>query len=184
MRFRFQNLIVFLLLLALTAGYPALADEKPCQINFTEKDGRFLARAKGIIDASPERVWYIINEYNNHDAYMPGSLESRVMRRKGNVLLVYKKIRVGLQKMEYVLSVTQYPAERVVRYRLHEGPFRRNRGLWKMNEISNGRTELIYEMDMEPDFNTPGFLQKIVYRQTLPDFYRAVRKRAAELERK
>jgi ribosome-associated toxin RatA of RatAB toxin-antitoxin module len=180
---RLLTLLCVLLLLPVGAGYPALADDKPCRITFTEKEGRFLARAKGVIHASRDRVWFIINEYGNHDAYMPGSLESRVLSREGNRLLVYKKIRVGLRKMEYVLRVTQFPAEGLVRYRLHEGPFQRNRGYWKMKDLGDGRTELIYEMDLEPDFDTPGFLQKIVYRQTLPDFYRAVRKRAAELDR-
>ena len=58
-------------------------------------------RAAGLIDCPPERVWKLLNDYNNLKNTIPGVVESRIERVEGDVGKIH--VPLGYAESHYHL---------------------------------------------------------------------------------
>lgn len=83
----------------LEAGECVVLDRRPGETAKTE-DSRFTTVAK-YVKGSRATIWETINDKENATRFLEGVLESKVVEREGNVLVVEQRTRVGGPKGSY-----------------------------------------------------------------------------------
>jgi hypothetical protein len=161
-----------------------------------EKGRRIVAIAE--VDARPEVVFNVVNDFDHYPEFMPYVIESRVLRRNGDSEVVaYNRIAPpfvaerdyplkfrmtrgslangGVFRSEWTASPEAEPeVEGVVRIRLNDGS-------WVAEPISGGsRTRLIYTLLTNPGGMIPDFVANMSNTVAIPKLFKAVMKRSVE----
>lgn len=134
------------------------------------------------IDASPEKVWSAITDYQNQKNFIPKLIDSGLISDNGTEQIMFEKGRTGVlffKKTVYIkLSIHgDYPQ----RLAFHQvaGDFKVYQGEWIVtgNPGCNG-TRLTFKAMIKPDFFAPPFFVKKVQEHDLPMVLAAMKKRA------
>jgi len=161
-----------------------------------EKGRRIVAIAE--VDARPEVVFNVVNDFDHYPEFMPYVIESRVLSRNGDSEVVaYNRIAPpfvaerdyplkfrmtrgslangGVFRSEWTASPEAEPeVEGVVRIRLNDGS-------WVAEPISGGsRTRLTYTLLTNPGGMIPGFVANMSNTVAIPKLFKAVMKRSVE----
>lgn len=161
-----------------------------------EKGRRIVAIAE--VDARPEVVFNVVNDFDHYPEFMPYVVESRVLSRNGDSEAVaYNRIAPpfvaerdyplkfrmtrgtlangGVFRSEWTASPEAEPeVEGVVRIRLNDGS-------WVAEPISGGsRTRLTYTLLTNPGGLIPDFVAKMSNTVAIPKLFKAVMKRSVE----
>ena len=161
-----------------------------------EKGRRIVAIAE--VDARPEVVFNVVNDFDHYPEFMPYVIESRVLSRNGDSEVVaYNRIAPpfvaerdyplkfrmtrgslangGVFRSEWTASPETEPeVEGVVRIRLNDGS-------WVAEPISGGsRTRLTYTLLTNPGGMIPDFVANMSNTVAIPKLFKAVMKRSVE----
>ena len=161
-----------------------------------EKGRRIVAIAE--VDARPEVVFNVVNDFDHYPEFMPYVIESRVLSRNGDSeVLAYNRIAPpfvaerdyplkfrmtrgtrtngGVFRSEWTASPEAEPeVEGVVRIRLNDGS-------WVAEPISGGsRTRLTYTLLTNPGGLIPDFVANMSNTVAIPKLFKAVMKRSVE----
>jgi hypothetical protein len=161
-----------------------------------EKGRRIVAIAE--VDARPEVVFNVVNDFDHYPEFMPYVIESRVLSRNGDSEVVaYNRIAPpfvaerdyplkfrmtrgslangGVFRSEWTASPEAEPeVEGVVRIRLNDGS-------WVAEPISGGsRTRLTYTLLTNPGGLIPDFVANMSNTVAIPKLFKAVMKRSVE----
>lgn len=161
-----------------------------------EKGRRIVAIAE--VDARPEVVFNVVNDFDHYPEFMPYVVESRVLSRNGDSeILAYNRIAPpfvaerdyplkfrmtrgtrangGVFRSEWTASPEAEPeVEGVVRIRLNDGS-------WVAEPISGGsRTRLTYTLLTNPGGLIPDFVANMSNTIAIPKLFKAVMKRSVE----
>jgi hypothetical protein len=161
-----------------------------------EKGRRIVAIAE--VDARPEVVFNVVNDFDHYPEFMPYVIESRVLSRNGDSEVVaYNRIAPpfvaerdyplkfrmtrgnlangGVFRSEWAASPEAEPeVEGVVRIRLNDGS-------WVAEPISGGsRTRLTYTLLTNPGGMIPDFVANMSNTVAIPKLFKAVMKRSVE----
>jgi hypothetical protein len=161
-----------------------------------EKGRRIVAIAE--VDARPEVVFNVVNDFDHYPEFMPYVIESRVLSRNGDSEVVaYNRIAPpfvaerdyplkfrmtrgslangGIFRSEWTASPEAEPeVEGVVRIRLNDGS-------WVAEPISGGsRTRLTYTLLTNPGGMIPDFVANMSNTVAIPKLFKAVMKRSVE----
>ena len=159
-----------------------------------EKGRRIVAIAE--VDARPEVVFNVVNDFDHYPEFMPYVIESRVLSRNGDSEVVaYNRIAPpfvaerdyplkfrmtrgslangGVFRSEWTASPEAEPeVEGVVRIRLNDGS-------WVAEPISGGsRTRLTYTLLTNPGGMIPDFVANMSNTVAIPKLFKAVMKRS------
>lgn len=127
------------------------------------------------VDASAEfeadlrQTWQVLTDYDHLAEFIPGMHVSRVLRRRGNGVIVEQKGEARLlifsYPIEVKLAVEEFPYERITS-RAMAGNFREMHGAYHL-EARKGRVMLRYRGRMTPDFIVPPLIGTIVLRKNV-----------------
>jgi hypothetical protein len=165
----------------LAAGEALVLDRRPDETG-EELDARFVTTAR-LIEGSRETIWEVINDKDHASEFLEGVLESKVLEREGNRLLVEQRTHVGGPKGDY-------------RYRLwHElTPMSRATFTYAGGELSDvigawwifdgpvpGKCLVVYSLHIDAGFFAPQAIVKAGMKKTMP---RTMASIAAEVARR
>jgi hypothetical protein len=161
-----------------------------------ERGRRIVAIAD--VEAPPEVVFNVVNDFENYPDFMPYVIESRVLSRSNdNEVVAYNRIappfvterdyplqfrmtrgtpaNSGVFRSEWTARPDAEPEVRgVVRIRLNEGS-------WVAEPISGGhRTRLTYTLLTHPGGLIPDFVANMSNTVAIPKLFKAVIKRSVE----
>lgn len=161
-----------------------------------EKGRRIVAIAE--VDARPEVVFNVVNDFDHYPEFMPYVIESRILSRNGDSEVVaYNRIAPpfvaerdyplkfrmtrgtsangGVFRSEWTASPEAEPEVKgVVRIRLNDGS-------WVAEPISGGkRTRLTYTLLTNPGGLIPDFVANMSNTVAIPKLFKAVMKRSVE----
>lgn len=150
------------------------------------------------VEAPPEVVFNVVNDFDHYPDFMPYVKESRVLSRKGDSEVVtYTRIAPpfvserdyplkfrmtrgsptnnGVFKTEWIARPDAQPEiEGVVRIKLNEGS-------WLAEPLDGGtRTRLTYTLLTNPGGLIPAFVANMSNTVAIPKLFKAVMKRSAE----
>lgn len=163
----------------LEAGDCIVLEKRPDETDKT--DHRFVTVA-AIIEGPRETVWEVINDKENASTFLEGVLESRVIERQGNRILVEQLTHVGGPRGSY-------------RYRLwHEltpmtkadftyagGELRNVLGTWWIYDgPAAGRCVVVYSLHIDPGLLAPQAVVKAGMRKTMPKTIQSIAKEVAK----
>ena len=161
-----------------------------------ERGRRIVAVAE--VEAPPEVVFNVVNDFDHYPDFMPYVIESRVLSRNGDSEVVaYNRIAPpfvterdyplqfrmtrgspanrGVFRTDWTASPDAEPEVRgVVRVRINEGS-------WVAEPISGGaRTRLTYTLLTHPGGLIPNFVANMSNTVAIPKLFKAVTKRSVE----
>jgi ribosome-associated toxin RatA of RatAB toxin-antitoxin module len=131
--------------------------------------------AVGLIDASPEAVWAVIEDCGRYAGRLPRIIESRVRKQQGNARECEVKVdfpaplkdaRVVTRAVDQVQGGTRWHRD----WTLLEGDFVTNAGSWTLVPWK-GRTLAVYAVHVEPRSKVSPGLQKLVQSRTVPKLF-------------
>jgi ribosome-associated toxin RatA of RatAB toxin-antitoxin module len=134
-------------------------------------------RAAGLIDCPPERVWKLLNDYNNLKNTIPGVVESRIERVEGDVVYYYEQTHVPVLKdLWYRLRCVQDDRKLEKTMTLVEGSMRYLQSRWSVRPFDNAKTLAEYTMRCDMGFYLPRWTQRLILHRTVKGFYDGLRK--------
>jgi uncharacterized protein YndB with AHSA1/START domain len=152
-------------------------------------------RVIGTVRAPPATLFYVVTDFENYPKYMPYAREARVLKRTGDVALVYTlsappviaprdlvaEITMtrgtpasgGVYRSEWVARPDQAPVRSgVVRVRLSTGS-------WTLEPIDGGKsTRVTYSIITNPGGNIPRAFADQSTNGGMVDLFNAIRRRA------
>ncbi|NTW83504.1 MAG: cyclase [Chlorobiaceae bacterium] len=137
------------------------------------------------INASPEKVWTAITDYDNLSSNLPKVISSRIISRDGNEIVLEQTGKTGILIFEKTVHFRLKAREeylKKVSFEQLDGDFRIYRGEWNIEtypEIQG--TVLFYKAEIKPVFFAPPILVSFVQYQDLPGILKAHKKRAETL---
>lgn len=148
----------------------------------TEKtaDGRFVTTVR-FIRGTRELIWETINDKENAARFIEGVLESRVMERDGNRLLVEQRTRVGGPKGDYLyrLRYELTPMTRAL-FTYAGGELKDVEGAWWIFDGPDEETFLVvYSLRIDAGFFAPQPIIRAGMRQSMPKTMEAIAREVA-----
>ncbi|MCB9535545.1 MAG: hypothetical protein H6704_04705 [Myxococcales bacterium] len=144
------------------------------------------ARAMGVVDAAPAKVWPVVRDCEHFAKFMPRTKMSALISRKGtdSVCKVEIEMPFPFDNLWSVVRSSERETEgggfqRV--WTLMKGTYKRNNGRWSVYPWEGDKSLLVYEIDVDPDMAIPDAIIRSAQTGSLPDVFEAVRKRVKAL---
>lgn len=194
MKARVPPLAPLALLVALLAGGAHAGPPKLSADQLSElRDGEVLviertptnnegvaARAIGLVDFPPAKVWPVITDCANYHKYMPRTVKSAVRGETPGGHLCFIEIDMPpLFDNLWSLVDAKNTANPDGSYRRHwlfqKGTYSHNIGSWELFPFDGGqKTLLVYNIDVNPDVTLPDWVIASAQTGALPDLFEAV----------
>jgi len=92
------------------------------------------------VAAAPERVWRVLNSFEEMPAYLSGLTQSRILKKEGAYQLVEQTARVGIAFLPISFRVVLDVVEDrpFLYFKQRNGTFTSFRGHWRVDRVSVG----------------------------------------------
>jgi hypothetical protein len=123
------------------------------------KNGRFIIKVVGIVEAKQEKVFLLLTDYKNIHHLSPKIAENKIIKNDDNGLVVRTVIRgcVWFFCKDIINNqiITSEFANKIQAFTLPEGSnLRFGKMNWEITEAKGG-TQIDYSAEIEPDFFVP-----------------------------
>ena len=150
-------------------AYPALTADETRQLKKGEVVVRTLTptdnsgvsvRAFGVIHADPSKVWPVVRDCQYFKEFMPRTMQSQLVSRTGDSAVCYFKIDMPFPFDDLASSVHSTEKKTsdgafLRSWTLIAGSYRRNNGSWEVRPWSEGKSLLVYFIDIDPKVKIP-----------------------------
>ena len=137
------------------------------------------------IKASPAEVFAVASDLDSYSEWATGVKEIEVLEKdkKGRAARARFVVDGMIKEITYVLQY-QYDEPNSMTWVAEEGPdLKQLEGSYVFNQTTEGRTEVVYGLRVEPSFTIPGFLRRQAEKQLVGTALRGLRKRVEQLAR-
>lgn len=140
------------------------------------------ARAMGIVDAAPAKVWPVVRDCEHFAKFMPRTKSSELISRTGGDSVCKVEIEMPFP-FDNLWSVVRSSERKTDEggfqrvWTLMKGTYKRNNGRWSVYPWEGEKSLLVYEIDVDPDVAIPDAIIRSAQTGSLPDVFEAVRKR-------
>jgi ribosome-associated toxin RatA of RatAB toxin-antitoxin module len=158
----------------LTAGETVVLSQRPDE---TEKmDHRFVTVA-AVLEGPSSLLWEVINDKENAATFLDGVLESKVIKRDGNTLIVEQVTHVGGPRGSYRYRLRhQLTPKTRADFTYIEGELRNIEGSWWIfGESDSTKCLLVYSLHIDPGLIAPQPVVKSGMRRTMPKTIECIR---------
>lgn len=152
----------------LQAGNVLMLERRPGEA--APGDKRFVTVAK-LIKGSRKTIWEIVIDKDNTDKFLDGVLESRIVKKSGNEIIVEQRTHVGGPKgsYKYTLKYLLFP-EKVAEFTFVKGEIKNAEGAWWIFDgPTPDRKLVVYALHIDPGVFAPQFVVKRGMKKTLPE---------------
>lgn len=162
----------------LAAGECLVLDRRPDETG--EPDGRFVTIGR-LIEGARETIWEVINDKDHASEYLEGVLESKVIERESNRLLVEQRTHVGGPKGAYRYRLVHEltPMTRAT-FTYAGGELRDVVGAWWIFDGPDSkRCLVVYSLHIDAGFFAPQAIVKAGMKKTMPKTMESIAKEVA-----
>jgi len=137
------------------------------------------------INATHDKVWATLTDYDNLSKNLPKVISSRVVARNGKEIILSQTGKTGIFIFEKTLHFSlkvreEYPKK--ISFEQEEGDFSVYRGNWVLESCGTESGILLsYNAEIKPHFFAPPILVSFVQRQDLPGILKAHKLKAESL---
>jgi carbon monoxide dehydrogenase subunit G len=121
------------------------------------------------LEATPQQAWAVLTDYEGLSRFIPDMIESRVIIRNGNTVLVEQKGSASLfllrKAVQVRLEIVEAPYEWVTS-RAVAGSFKEMDGRYELKP-QGGLLRFTYTGRIVPDFWVPGFIETAAVRRAI-----------------
>jgi len=162
------------LILLFGAGEARAADD--ISIEATRRDDALELVCRAMLDAPLELVWQTLTDYDRLAEFIPGMRRSRVLERRGAVVVVEQSGEAGFLFLSFPLEVTLASTEHPpydLEVRLLKGNLKRLDGAYRIEPQNGGRILLTWTGTVEAQ-SMPPLLGELVMRSNISDQFRGM----------
>ena len=145
-----------------------------------DPDSRFVTVA-AVVGGSRDTIWEVINDKENAADFLDGVLESRVIERRGDRILVEQCTRVGGPRGSYLYRLWHElrPMSRAD-FTYAGGELRNVLGTWWIFDASeDDACIVVYSLHIDPGLLAPQVVVKAGMRKTMPRTIQSIAKEVA-----
>ena len=141
------------------------------------------ATVRAVVEASPARVWAVVQDCSRYPKTMMRVKESKEVSRKGNV--VHCQVLVDMpwplsdlgaltRAVHTVRADTYYQRK----WDLVKGDYKINKGSWTVTPFgtTGKRSMVVYQAHAVPNISVPKWIQKAAAKRTFPNLLKHLRK--------
>jgi ribosome-associated toxin RatA of RatAB toxin-antitoxin module len=152
-------------------------------------------RAETLIDAPVDAIWATLDDIEHHHEFMPFVVESRVIERSSQHVLMYQRIDppfvnhrdyglrirterdedAGVFRRRFVVANDHAPALPLDRVRVVVV-----QGYWELRPRARGRTAVRYALHTDPGGRVPKWVINLGAKRSVARLFEAVRTRAED----
>ena len=140
------------------------------------------AEYRDIFNVSKEKLFSVITSYENYPQFIQGCQAVDVSRQSSGETRVVYTVSLMSKEVTYTLVHREDAAQGQMTWSLIDSDFfKKNTGGWEIQEVSPGKTEIIYKLDAEFKVPVPGFILNRLIKGSLPELVKSFEKRATEI---
>jgi coenzyme Q-binding protein COQ10 len=95
-----------------------------------------------------ENIYKVITDYNSYPDFVDGVSSVNILEQDDNGARVEYSLNL-IKKFTYIIKLTHSGQNHIV-WELESGDiFKKNTGSWKLTDLGNGETEVVYQLDIE-----------------------------------
>lgn len=173
------------ILFSLCCSLPAAAQDAShieVRAERIHRDGMsyFDINANGFVTAMPQQAWKVLTDYERLPQFVPELVQSKVVRRDGNEVLLEQESRAGFLFFSYNLRMTVRITEQpysAIGIGLVSGGMKQYDARWELEDAQeDGRsgTRIRYSARMEPEFFIPPLIGQPVVQASVQRTVEAV----------
>ena len=136
-----------------------------------------------VIDVAADKLFDVINDFGKYAEFLPEVKKTEV-KPEGAVTVVTYTIDIKATKIAYTLKHTGQKPTRLEWHFVKGDMMKANDGSWTLKVLSAHQTEATYDIDLKLGALVPGFIEKALAEQGLPDLLSNFKKRAEKLHPK
>lgn len=136
------------------------------------------AEYQAVLSVPKDKLFETITAYEDYPQFVDGCSRVEVERKgSGRARVTY---HVSMMKeISYTLDHEEDREAGEVRWTLVESDFfKHNNGLWRLKDAGDGKTDALYQLDVEFKIKVPGFILKQLVKGNLPSMVKSFEKRA------
>jgi coenzyme Q-binding protein COQ10 len=134
-----------------------------------------------VINASAERVFDVIADYEHYPQFLPEVKSIRTSARQGNQVDIHYEVDV-MKRIKYTLRMTE-DRPRGLKWTFVEGEVMKdNTGGWILEAQPDGKTKATYTVDVALGMLVPKALVTAMVESSLPKMLEAFKKRIEGLK--
>ncbi|PZR16769.1 MAG: cyclase [Archangium gephyra] len=128
------------------------------------------------INATPEKCWQVISDYERYPEFLPEVKKIRTSNRRGNEVDVQYEAEV-VKVIKYTVHMKE-DGPRGLTWSFIDGEFMKdNKGGWKLEDGGNGTTKATYTVDVEVGMLVPKTIVNALVDTQLPKLLENFKKR-------
>lgn len=131
------------------------------------------------IAVRPEDFFKVITAYEHYPSFLDEMEEVKVISRTGTTAEVQFTVQL-IKRVTYTLLLTE-SAPNAVSWRLKEGPFKVSTGSWALEELNDGSTRALYEIEVKVAAFVPKSVSSRIVGKTVPALLASFKARAESL---
>ena len=139
-----------------------------------------------IINASPEKVFSVITDYNSYSTFLREVVSCTEDSREGNTVVGSFQVDIKVKTIGYTIRLTEVP-NTSLSWTLVRGDYMEvNNGSWILTDLGDGRTQVAYSVEIVPKVpRAMAFMKKTISKalteQSLPATLNAFKTRAESI---
>ena len=176
-----RALILLCLLGLLSGGGARAADD--VTVEAKRKDEALEVVCRALLDAPLELVWQTLTDYGRLAEFIPGMRKSRIVERRGAVVVVEQSGEARFLFMTFPVEVTLVSTERAphaIDVSMQKGNLKRLDGGYRIEPQAGGRLLLTWDGVVEA-LSMPPLLGEMLMRANVEDQFRGM---VREIERR
>ncbi len=134
-----------------------------------------------VIDVSADKLYDVINDFEKYAEFLPEVKKISVAAGPGDAKDVTYTIDIKAKTISYTLRHTGTKPSKAAWSFTKGEMMKSNEGHWALKDLGNGKTEATYNIDLKLSAFVPGFIEKALAEQGLPDLLSNFKKRAEKL---
>jgi hypothetical protein len=162
----------------------SLAGEVPTRIeSFTNAQGKAVGRGWGaiVIERPLSAVWVTLARYEDRAEYVPRLKSVTVLERQPGRVRLRQEIDASVTTARYTAWFRLDETEHKISWSLDkdaaDNTVRAVEGDYRLAELPNGRTLVVYRTYVDTGLKIPRFIQSYMQERSIPELLRAIKRR-------
>ena len=175
--------IFFLILVpsgAVSQQTVVIEDDNIKIVEIKTPDGKDGLMTEMKVTGTINRTWEVMTDYNSLPDFIPDLKVSRIMKKRGNEIVVYQEGESGLLMFRFSVGVTVKIIEHYhhsIEFTKVDGDFDFFEGEWRIEPLSSNETLIVYTLAAKPKFYAPGWVVRAMMKRDIPRRMNALRER-------
>ncbi len=132
-----------------------------------------------VLAVDPEKLFAVIIQYDDYPQFVEGCTYAHSEPQANGVVRVKYRVQLMSQDVTYTLDHQANPEAGQIGWTLVESNFfKKNTGCWALKSLGQGKSEVIYSLDIEFKVPVPGFILKRLIQGSLPGMVKSFEKQA------